>query len=118
MVTIRGAICIAENKQEDILSNTKILLENMIESNQIELDQIISITFSATKDITAAYPAPAAREIGIFHAGLMCLQEMYVENSLPMCIRILMFVNKPCCQNEIKHLYLNGAEILRPDLLK
>lgn len=116
MVSIRGAIVIEENTKESILKGTREMLEKLIEINDIEIDEIISIIFSATRDLTASYPAPVARELGIFDASLLCVQEMYVENSLSMCIRILMNVNKDCCQKEVKHLYLNGAEKLRPDL--
>lgn len=116
MVSIRGAIVIEENTKESILRGTKEVLEQMINNNSIEIDSIISIIFSATRDLTASYPAPVARELGIYDASLLCVQEMYVENSMAMCIRILMNVNKGCCQKDIKHVYLNGAESLRPDL--
>lgn len=118
MISIRGAICINENTKESILNNTKLLLKTIINENDLDIDLIISVIFTATKDLTAVYPAPAARELGIVEAGLMCMQEMYVENSMPMCIRVLMNVNKDCCQKQVKHVYLNGAERLRPDLAK
>lgn len=118
MVSVRGAIVIEENTRESILKGTKDVLEQMIMNNTIDIESIISIIFSATRDLTASYPAPVARELGIFDASLLCVQEMYVENSMAMCIRILMNVNKECCQKDIKHVYLNGAENLRPDLIK
>lgn len=117
MVSIRGAIVIDENTKECIINETKNLLEEMIEQNNVDIDDIVSIIFSATRDITASYPAPAARELGIYDASLFCVQEMYVENSLYMCIRILMYTNKNCCQKDTKHIYLNGAQSLRPDLI-
>jgi len=116
MVSVRGAIVIEENTKESILNGTREVLEKMINVNEIEIESIISIIFSATRDLTASYPAPVARELGIFDASLLCVQEMYVENSMAMCIRILMNVNKECCQKDIKHVYLNGAQNLRPDL--
>ncbi|PKM95845.1 MAG: chorismate mutase [Firmicutes bacterium HGW-Firmicutes-1] len=116
MISVRGAIVINENTKESILSGTKSMLEKIIVDNEIEIDDILSIIFSATRDLTASYPAPVARDLGILHASLLCVQEMYVENSMAMCIRVLMNVNKECCQKDVKHVYLNGAESLRPDL--
>lgn len=116
MISIRGAIVVDGNTKENILDRTKEILETIIKENSIKNEEIESIIFSATKDITAVYPAVAAREIGIVDASLLCVQEMYVENSLQMCIRILMHINKEYCQNKVKHVYLNGAECLRPDL--
>ncbi|PKM50060.1 MAG: chorismate mutase [Firmicutes bacterium HGW-Firmicutes-7] len=122
MISVRGAIVIKDNTKESILSGTKRALEQIIKENDIQIDEIISIIFSATRDLTASYPAPVARELGIINASLLCVQEMYVENSMAMCIRILMNVNKAnkankaCCQKDVKHIYLNGAESLRPDL--
>jgi len=116
MVSIRGAIVIEENSKDCIINRTRELLNKIIEGNNINIEEITSILFSATKDITAAYPAIAARDLGIVNAGLLCFQEMYVENSLKMCIRILMNVDNTKKQKDVKHIYLNGAEILRPDL--
>lgn len=113
---IRGAITVEKNDRECILENTRMLLNNIIKTNNIKKENIISIIFTATKDIDAVYPAVAAREIGIVQAGLMCTQEMYVKGSLEMCIRVI--VNALCEdeQKNIKHIYLKKASVLRPDL--
>lgn len=116
MVSIRGAICIEKNDKAHINECSKKLVETIIIENNIDIDQIVSIIFSATKDINAAYPAPSVRELGIYHAGIMCFQEMDVVDSMPMCIRVLMLVNQDRKQNEVQHVYLNGAQKLRPDL--
>lgn len=118
MVGIRGATTVINDSIEEIISNTRILLENIIEANSLDTKLITSIFFSCTRDITAAYPARAARELGITHAALMCLQEMQVEGSLEKCIRICIFYNKSMEQNSVKHVYLNKAVILRPDLIE
>ncbi len=118
MISIRGASGVKENTQESILMHTKQLLEQIIKDNGVQIDEIVSIIFSATIDLTAAYPAPVARELGIFDAGLFCVQEMVVENSMPMCLRILMHVDKACSQKEANHVYINGAQCLRPDLVR
>jgi cytidylate kinase len=98
--------------------NTKILLNEIIKSNNIDLDDITSIIFTATNDIDAVYPAVSARELGIVHAGLMCVQEMYVKDSLKMCVRILINIDSNLRQKDVNHVYLKGAVKLRPDLAK
>jgi len=92
------------------------MLSEIINRNKISQKDIVSVLFTATKDITKAYPAEAARELGITSAGLCCYQEMYVENSLPKCIRVLINVESELQQSEMKHVYLRGAVNLRPDI--
>lgn len=116
MISIRGAIIVNENSKEIILMQSRELLSKIIQENQIIIEDIVSIIFSATKDLTKAYPAPAARELGITKASLLCVQEMYVEDSMEKCLRILMHVKKQNKNLPIQHIYLNGAELLRPDL--
>lgn len=116
MVAIRGAITVDSNTKEDILKETETLLKEMVNRNNIDNDQIISIIFSATKDVTKVYPAVAARNLNITDAGLLCFQELNIENSLEKCIRILMHVNLDIPQKEVKHIYLKEATKLRPDI--
>lgn len=115
---VRGATTIQNNKEEQIISDTKDLLKKMLEKNHIDTKQIASILFTTTNDITAAYPAKAARDLGMHQVPLLCFQEMRVENSLPLCIRILIHWNTNLPQDQIKHIYLNQAQQLRPDLIK
>lgn len=119
LVSIRGAITITENKKEFILAATSRVLNEIIKENGITLSNIIQIHFTGTKDLTAVYPAVAARELGITEAALMCFQEMYVEGSLSMCIRVDMLVEeKHLNRQNVKHCYLEKAAGLRPDLVK
>lgn len=120
MLAIRGATTVSRNEKTDILVATEELLLSILDANKIEIDDISSILFTATKDITRVYPAVAAREIGITTAALMCVQEMDVEGSLPMCIRVMVQIQgKSADMNlHIKHIYLHGAAKLRPDLAK
>lgn len=116
---IRGATTIKTNTKDEILEASKELLESIIDANNIVQDEIISIIFTATKDVTKAYPAIAARELGITQAALMCVQEMVVEESLPMCIRVMMQVQRPGIhknKHPTHHIYLRNAKKLRPDL--
>lgn len=116
MISIRGAITVEENSKEAILNSTKELLKEIYLKNQLSQQEIISIFFSATKDLTKAYPAVAARALGIEEASLFCVQEMYVEGSMQRCIRILMHVNRDNNQCDAVHIYLKDAKKLRPDI--
>lgn len=116
MYSIRGATTIVKDEKNIVLDATKELLEKIIKENNVNIDDIVSIIFSCTKDIKSQYPAEGARQMGINRASLMCLQEMYVEGSLDKCIRILMLVNGDKSQKDVKHIYINGAQILRMDL--
>ncbi len=113
---VRGATTIEHNTQEQILSATQTLLTTMLTQNQIDSQDIASILFTTTADITAAYPAKAARELGMQLVPLLCFQEMQVEGSLPFCIRILIHWNTSQPQDQIQHIYLNQAQQLRPDI--
>lgn len=116
--SIRGAITIEKNSKEDIVYNTEKLLEEIITQNNIDKNNIINIVFSATDDITKTYPAIATRNLGITDCAVMCLQEMNVEDSLKMCIRVMITAKLDIDKKDIKHIYLKDAKILRPDISK
>lgn len=113
--SIRGAITIEENTKENIIKNTELLLNEIIIKNNITKENMINIIFSATNDITKEYPAIATRNIGINNCPIMCLQEMYVEESLPLCIRVMITVKLNDNVN-LNHVYLKDAKKLRPDI--
>ncbi len=115
--SIRGAITVENNDKHEILSATTELLEEIIKMNNLDIENIVSILFTATNDLTKVYPAVAARNLGVKEAGLMCMQELYVEDSLQKCIRVLVNINSNKKQSEMKHIYLREAEKLRPDLV-
>jgi chorismate mutase len=113
---IRGAITVEENSKESIMSNTKELLLRLVQENQVFEDDIISIIFSTTEDLNAAFPAAAARKLGWTSIALMCTNEIKVPGSLEKCIRVLMHINTDKANKDIKHVYLKNAKNLRPDL--
>ena len=112
---VRGATTIESNTEEQILHHTTQLLHTMLSKNDIDTTHIASIFFSVTDDITATFPARAARAIGLDHVPLLCMREMSADSGLPLCIRILIHVNTPKTQQEIHHIYLNEAQKLRPE---
>ena len=115
---VRGAITVEENREQDIYSSTEELLNEILKANNIEIHDIISIFFTVTRDLTAAFPATAARKMGLSLVPLMCANEIEVSGSLKKCIRIMMHFNTSKGLDEIVHVYLKGAKILRQDLVK
>jgi chorismate mutase len=114
---MRGAITADRNSEEAILSATEELLTKMIETNQIHSDSVASILISTTEDLNATFPAKALRKLeGWTYVPVMCMREIPVPGSLESCIRIMMHVNTEKEQNEITHIYLKEAKVLRPDL--
>lgn len=114
---LRGATTVLNNKKDDIIRETQKLLLDMVCKNNIKVEEIVCIIFSTTLDINEVYPAEAARLLGWNSVPLLCLQEAFVKGSLQNCIRVLMLVNTDKTQEEVVHVYLNGATELRKDLV-
>lgn len=112
---VRGATTVTENTAVAILAATRELLYTMIRYNDIDPDDVASAYFTTTKDLTATYPAIAARQLGWYDVPLICGHEMEVPTGLPLCVRILLHWNTPNTPQEITHIYLHGATVLRPD---
>ncbi len=116
---IRGAVTVEANTEQAILDAASELLQRMVEANEVDADDIAGVIFTVTQDLTAAFPAEAARRLaGWTQVPLMCAQEIPVPGALARCIRILMLVNTTKTLDEIQHVYLRGAEQLRPDLTR
>ena len=113
---IRGATTAEENSALAILDATRQLLIRMVAANRVDSVDVASAIFTVTPDLTAAFPARAAREMGWRHVPLLDAQEVAVPGSLPRCIRVLVLCNTDRSQEEIRHVYLRGAGTLRPDL--
>jgi len=113
---VRGATTVATNDREEILAATRQLLALLIRRNGIEATDVASAFFTVTKDIDAEFPALAARQLGWLEVPLLCGHEMSVPGSLPLCIRVLFHWNTAKTQSEIKHVYIRGAKVLRPDM--
>lgn len=114
---VRGAITLNANTKEEIQNATIELLNEMLEKNEIKTEDISFAIFTLTTDLNADFPAKYARlNCGFNQVPMMCYQELDVPDSLKMCLRILLNINTTKTQNEIKHIYLKGATILRGDL--
>ncbi len=112
---LRGATTVSDNTEEAILDATRELLAAMIESNGIGENEVASIFFSSTSDLTAAFPARAARDLGWQTVALMGTQEQDVTHGLERCIRVLLHWNTAKETAHLRHVFLHGAKVLRPD---
>lgn len=111
---IRGAIQVDANSPAEIESGVKDLLSEILKSNELTTDEIISVIITCTPDLNAAFPAAFAREIGFGAVPLLCAVEMDVPGALPHVIRVLMHAE--CAKDRVSHIYLRGAVVLRKDL--
>lgn len=112
---VRGAITVAHNDADEILSATREMLEALIKENQMYPDDIASAYFTTTVDLNATYPALAARQLGWHDVALLCGHEMDVPGSLNRCIRVLIHWNTTKSARDMVHVYLRDAVSLRPD---
>ncbi len=114
---IRGATTVTENTKEAIQEAVTELLDAIETHNQLNPEDIVSVTFTATQDLDAIFPAAIARQLTHWQdIPLLDVQQMYVQGSLKGCIRVLIHVNTPKPQKDIAHAYLRDACKLRPDL--
>lgn len=112
---VRGATTVAANEREAVLQATRELLALIVHRNNIRKEDVASGLFTTTADITAEFPALAARQLGWLDVPMLCGHEMSIPGSLPLCIRILLHWNTDKPQHEIQHVYLREAVRLRPD---
>jgi chorismate mutase len=113
---IRGATTATENSIEAIREAVIELLDALETHNHLDFNEIISITFSVTRDLDAIFPAAIARERPHWsNVPLLDVQQMHVAGSLPRCIRFLIHFNTPDPDAPIYHPYLRQAKNLRPD---
>lgn len=115
---IRGATTVSDDSADLVLEATRELLEEMLAANGIEdYEPIAAIFFTTTPDIRSAFPAEAARRLGMTLVPLLCNQEIAVPNRVPRAIRVMLQLNTRKSQAEMRHIYLREAKSLRPDLV-
>ncbi len=113
---LRGATTVDDDTTEQLSSRTVALLEEMLERNGVDHEEIISILFTATDDLHAAFPAAAARTIGLGDVPLICARELDIAGATPRCVRVMMHLWTERTRAELRHVYLEGAKGLRDDL--
>jgi chorismate mutase len=113
---LRGATTVDEDTVPQVTERSQELMHELMASNGLVEEDIISVLFTATADVNSTFPATAIREIGFGAVPLLCAAEIAVPGSMPLCIRVLLHVHTTKSRDEIKHVYLHGAQGLRDDL--
>ncbi|MBA4866825.1 chorismate mutase [Streptomyces sp. PSKA54] len=113
---VRGAVQLERDDRGHLVDSTKSLLKEMLDANELEQQDLISVIFTATPDLRSEFPAVAARELGLTDTPLMCAQELGIPGALPRVIRILVHAETDRRKRDVRHVYLGGAAALRTDL--
>ena len=113
---VRGATTVNENSAEAILAATRELIAHTISANKVEHDDIIDMVFTITPDLDKAFPAKAARQLGYTDVPLIDMATPDIEGMLAKCIRLLIHINTEKANKDMVPVYMNGAEVLRPDI--
>ncbi|HLH59759.1 MAG TPA: chorismate mutase [Streptosporangiaceae bacterium] len=113
---VRGAVQVDANEREAILEGTADLVSEVMSRNDLVPDDVISVIFTVTPDLTAEFPALAARKNGFQEVPLLCATEIPVPSALPRVVRLMMHVETGRSRHEIQHVYLRGAAALRLDI--
>ncbi len=113
---LRGAITCNENTQPEIEEKTQRLVKELLARNELEHDDLVSFVFTATDDLTAEFPATAARGMGLGDIPLLCARELAIDGGKPLCVRVLVHCYTDRPRDQLHHVYLEGARTLRDDL--
>jgi chorismate mutase len=115
LYALRGAVSVPRDDSEQILEATAELMSEIMSRNELEPGQVVSCIFTVTEDLTAEFPAVAARALGFERVPLLCAREIPVPGSLPRVIRVLIHYYADG-DHEPAHVYLREAATLREDL--
>jgi chorismate mutase len=113
---LRGATTVDSDTPEQVTERVTTLLKEMFARNDVDHDDLISILFTATEDVSSIFPATAARTIGLGDVPLMCAREIAVPGSMPRCVRVMVHLESDKSRGELHHVYLEQAKSLRDDL--
>ncbi|MGO9963032.1 MAG: chorismate mutase [Acidimicrobiales bacterium] len=113
---LRGATTLDEDTPVQVNERVRALVTALLERNGIGHDDIVSILFTATQDVTSMFPATAARSLGLGDVPLICASELAIEGAMARCIRVLMHFYTERTREELHHVYLEDARGLRDDL--
>ena len=113
---IRGATRVDVDEREHVLARTRELVAEFLERNELDRGDVISMVFSATKDIRSIAPAAAARQLGLDDCALLCVQEMDVEGSMDRMVRFLAHADTELSRQQIVNVYLHGSEAVRAEV--
>lgn len=118
LAALRGATTLEADTRQEVLTRTAELLETLLMRNGLTADDVVSLFFTATGDITSEFPAAAVRDAGISDVPMLCAQELDIEGSsnIALCVRVMAHVHTDRTRSELRHAYLRGARQLRSDL--
>ena len=115
---VRGATQLVSDTREEMLDRVAEMVTEVMAANRLEVDDFISVIFTATSDLVAEFPAYAARQLGFGEIPLLCARELEIDGSMPRVVRMLAHVETDLPRAEITHVYLHGAAALRTDLTR
>jgi chorismate mutase len=113
---VRGATQLEADVREHLLERVAEMVRDVMTSNDLEVDDFISVVFTATSDLVSEFPAYAARRLGFGEIPLLCARELEIAGSMPRVVRMLAHVETDLPRADITHVYLHGAAQLRRDL--
>jgi chorismate mutase len=111
---LRGATTVDQDTPEQVTQRTQALLAAMVARNGVDHKRVISVLFTVTDDIHSMFPATAARAAGFGDVPLLCARELDINGAQPRCIRVMMHLETS--NEDLHHIYLEGARGLRDDL--
>ena len=115
---VRGATQLEEDTREQMLDRVTEMVTDVMTSNGLDVEDFISVVFTATADLVAEFPAYAARQLGFGEVPLICARELEIEGSMPRVVRMMAHVETDLPRADITHVYLHGAAALRSDLTR
>ncbi|HYO46931.1 MAG TPA: chorismate mutase [Gemmatimonadota bacterium] len=113
---LRGAVTVEADDPRLIVEATERLIVEIMDRNEVAAEEVVSVIFTSTTDLTSEFPAAAARRIGLAEVPLLCATEIPVPGAIGRCVRVLMHVYTERAREELRHVYLGGARALRTDL--
>ena len=115
---VRGATQLDEDDREHMLQRVAEMVLDAMDANGLEVDDFISVIFTATSDLVSEFPAYAARRLGFGDVPLICARELEIAGSMPRVVRMMAHVETDLPKADITHVYLHGAAALRTDLTR
>jgi len=116
MRAVRGATQLEADEREHMLERVSEMVLDVMASNDLVVDDFVSVIFTATADLVSEFPAYAARQLGFGDVPLICARELEIERSMPRVVRMMAHVETEMSRADITHCYLHGAAALRSDL--
>ncbi|MDT0303440.1 chorismate mutase [Streptomonospora wellingtoniae] len=113
---IRGAVQVDADERDHVLEATAELVSEVLRRNALTTDDVISVLFTSTPDLTSEFPALAARKLGFSEVPLMCAAEIAVPRALPRVVRLMAHIETERPRADLQHVYLRGAQALRLDI--